>query len=670
VTGDNDPRSGEPQAGVAARRHRPEIDGLRGVAVLVVLLSHAGFGFAGGYVGVDVFFVLSGYLIAEIAWRELRANRFSVVGFWERRARRILPALVVVGAVTLAAGWLVSLPDQYAALGRSVAAQAVFGANVHFWSITDYFARAAEVQPWLHTWSLAVEEQFYVVAPLLLLLLFRMRSARGVPGPALLAAVIAASFAWSVHAVARAPLAAFYLLPARAWELLLGVALALATAPGALLRQLDAPSGSRRGLRETAALVGLALIVGCALAYDKSTPFPGLAALPPCLGTALVLWATADASTVVGTLLARSPLRFVGLVSYSLYLWHWPLLALARQDTLAPPPVATRTALLVLSLLLASASWRLVETPFRERRVLPSRRGFALWAVLALGATLASGAVVAWTGGVPQRFAPEVLRLLDARKDRAFLRSVPIADVRSGKVVRIGAGTSDAQPRLLVWGDSHAMAALPAFDALLDERGMAGVAVVYVSTAPLVGFVREANAAVGLGEHAPEWADAVIAYATEHRIADVVLIANWSGYRSVGGARSTEVEAALIATVERLAHAGIRPWVLLQIPAQKIDVPEALARAAADGRDLEPLLAKPASPPSNGIADGDPDLSGRIVAAGGRVLDPRPRFLDRSGAHYVASSGDVVLYADSHHLTASGARATLLPLLRDAFSGW
>ncbi|MBY0277393.1 acyltransferase [Candidatus Binatia bacterium] len=666
------------RAASEARGRRDAIDGLRGVAVLAVLLFHTGLGAPGGYVGVDVFFVLSGYLITRVAWTDLRAGRFSAGEFWERRARRILPALVVVGAVVLAIGGLVLLPDDYAALGRALAWQAVGGANVFFWSTTDYFAGAAERLAWLHTWSLAVEEQFYVVAPLLLVAVFRARAERSpvrarrryrgtifapAPGVLLVVGLLLASFATSVFAVARAPWFAFYLLPARAWELLLGVLVAV-VAPFAA--GSDRP-GRRLVGREAAALLGLVSLLVPVFAYAKTTPFPGLAALPPCLGTALILWTTADATTRVGTALSAAPLVAAGRISYSLYLWHWPLLVLARAQSFTPLTIATRSALLVVSCALAWLTWRFVETPFRERRVLATWRSFAGIAAGALVLTIAAGGVVSATGGLPQRFPPASLRALEAKSDRAFLRDVSVADVQAGNVVRIGAATSAAPPRLLVWGDSHAMAALPAFAALLAERGEAGVAVTHVSSAPVVGFVREAQPRFGLGAQAPRWAEAVLAFAHEQRIADVVLIANWNGYRGADGERAAELEAALLVTVERLVAAGSRPWVLLQIPRQSIDVPEAMARAAAHGDDPTPFLARPASPPSNGIADGDPQLAERIVAAGGRVLDPRPRFLDASGARYVVTSGDVVLYADTHHLTASGARAVLLPLLRDAF---
>jgi len=634
---------------------------MRAVAVLAVLLFHAELGAPGGYVGVDVFFVLSGFLVTELAVRERDAGRFSVVRFWERRARRILPALVVVTMVVLVAGWVLLLPADYAALGRSAAAVALLGANLHFWRSTDYFARAAEVLPLLHTWSLAVEEQFYVVVPLLLLLLLRLRAARRpAAAAALLGTLLLASFAWSVVAVAHAPAAAFYLLSSRAWELLLGVALALAPA------SLATWPASRRATRELASAVGLALVLVPVLTYRETTPFPGLAALPPSIGTALVLWSSGSAATIAGALLATRPLVLVGRISYSLYLWHWPLLAFARDDALAPLAPTTRAGLLAASFVLAVLSWRLVETPFRERRALAAPRAFGACAALALLATFAGGALIAGSDGLPARLPPEALRYLEAKGDRAFLRDVTLEDVRAGNVVRLGGEASGAAPRLLVWGDSHAMAALPAFDALLAERGESGVAVTHVATAPLLGFVLRGRSRFGLGADAPPWAEAVVAYVRERRIPDVVLVANWRGYGGAAGERADDLEAALLATVARLAQAGARPWVLLQLPWQEFDVPEALARAAARGDDLSSAWA-PATR-SSGSAVVAAGIADRVVAAGGRVLDPGPRFLDASGGRHVGVADGVVLYADTHHLTAQGARKTLLPLLRDTFA--
>ncbi|HYK43019.1 MAG TPA: acyltransferase, partial [Thermoanaerobaculia bacterium] len=311
--------------------YRPEIDGLRGVAVVLVVLFHAGFGCPGGYVGVDVFFVISGFLITSLIWKDLEGERFTFARFWERRARRIVPALVAVVAATLFAGWFLLLPADYERLGRSAASQAVFAANVHFWLTGGYFAPAAAEQPLLHTWSLALEEQFYWIVPVALFLVFGARRFERRRSSMILAAIgcgIVSSFTLSVWGVAHHPSAAFYLLPTRAWELLLGSLVAF-------LPMRSQPSQGR-AVRELAAIGGVALILLAAFGYRATTPFPGAAALAPCLGAALWIrsngreTSASPAPTLAGSVLSRPLPVFVGLASYSLYLWHWPFLAFAR----------------------------------------------------------------------------------------------------------------------------------------------------------------------------------------------------------------------------------------------------------------------------------------------------------------------------------------------------
>lgn len=472
-----------------------------------------------------------------------------------------------------------------------------------------------------------------------------------------LAGVLGASFVSSVVGVARFGTATFYLLPDRAWEFLLGSLVAL------LPMRERAP---RRALHDALGWIGLALVVLPALAYDASTPFPGLAALPPCLGAALFLWSNATTRNAAGKLLSLRPLVVVGLLSYSLFLWHWPLLAFGRAWSPSPLSLTQRAGLLAASLVLAALSWRIVEQPFRERRVASTSRAFATWTAAGLATILACGLLVGARDGFPRRFAAATLEPLQARADRAFLRDVSLDEVRRGELGRFGDDRPGAPTSLLVWGDSHAMAALPAFDALAKERGHAGEAAMHVATAPLLGFVRESRDRAGLRHEAPRHAAAVLDHLRERRIRDVVLVANWSGYRNdAGGPSAAKLADALVATVDAVVRSGARTWVLLQIPRHPFDVPSALAHARASHGDVSPACAIPDG--SNGITGSDdPDVLQRIHAAGGRVLDPRPGFLDPTGRHYVVSLDGAPLYADTHHLTTAGARLVLLPLLRRA----
>lgn len=336
--------------------YRPEIDGLRAVAVLPVILYHAGFsGFSGGFVGVDVFFVISGYLITSIIYSDLECGRFSFLRFWERRARRILPALFLVTGLSIPAAWVLLAPADMRDFAQSVGAIPVFAANILFWLESGYFDTAAELKPLLHTWSLAVEEQYYLIFPLLFLLLWRGGGHLLWAGFGVLALTSLVVSWWSAGNAASA---GYFLMPARAWELLAGVFAALLWRRGTLTMP--------PALSELLALAGLAMIGWSMTRFDHTTPFPGIAALLPVAGTVMViLWARE--TTRVGRLLSlRGPVA-IGLVSYSAYLWHQPLFAFARYTAPTDVPVSGFVALIGLTFALAWISWRFVEGPFRDK---------------------------------------------------------------------------------------------------------------------------------------------------------------------------------------------------------------------------------------------------------------------------------------------------------------
>jgi peptidoglycan/LPS O-acetylase OafA/YrhL len=324
-------------------RYRPEIDGLRAIAVMAVVLFHAGLGVTGGFIGVDVFFVISGFLITSLIFKDLEAGKFSFTNFWERRARRIIPASVAMVFAVLIAGWFLLLPSDYAALGKSAAMHAAFAANFYFWRSTNYFSGPADELPLLHTWSLAVEEQFYLFVPLLLAGLFRLPKLRSRRVLLLLFGIgFVISLALSIIAVPRMPAAAFYLLPTRAWELLAGSIIAI----------LPTVSLSRP-LRELLCWTGFALILIPCFLYTKQTPFPGLAALPPCLGTALFIWVSGSTASEIqnskfkiswplahSSSSASSPTRFTsgtGRSSHSAPIGRWNRCRSAIASPSSPP---------------------------------------------------------------------------------------------------------------------------------------------------------------------------------------------------------------------------------------------------------------------------------------------------------------------------------------------
>lgn len=347
--------------------YRREIDGLRALAVLPVILSHAGFGlFSGGFIGVDVFFVISGYLITTIILSELDQEEFSIVNFYERRARRILPALFLVMLVCIPAAWFWLLPSDLKDFSESLVAVSVFASNILFCRQSGYFDTAAELRPLLHTWSLAVEEQYYVVFPLFLTFFWKLgRRWLAVT----LGLVLVASLAFAQWAVYAKPITAFFLLPTRGWELLVGAF------AGFYLTRNNHKNFSR-GLSEFGGWLGVSSIIYSVFVFSKATPFPGLYALVPTLGTVLIiLFATQQ--TTVGKFLGNKVFVGIGLISYSAYLWHQPLFSFARHRSMSEPSYLVFLVLSLGSLLLAYGSWKFVETHFKRKDLFS--RNFILW---------------------------------------------------------------------------------------------------------------------------------------------------------------------------------------------------------------------------------------------------------------------------------------------------
>jgi peptidoglycan/LPS O-acetylase OafA/YrhL len=434
-------------------RHRAEIDGLRAVAVIPVILFHAGFApFGGGFVGVDVFFVISGYLITTILVADLEGGQFSLARFYERRARRILPALFVVMLACLPLAWLWMLPGQMRDLGESAAAVSLFVSNILFHARVDYFAPAADLEPLLHTWSLAVEEQFYLLFPIILAVIWRSGPLRVV---LCLVLVGLASFGlslWAHLGYGGSPAAAFYLAPMRAWELMAGALCALAMRRGR-------PVG-----REAPAIAGLVLIIASVLWFDVDSPLHTFAPLLAVVGTcAVILWASSETAT--GRVLSFRPVVGIGLISYSAYLWHQPLFAFARLRSLHDPAPILMGGLALSSLALGYASWRIVERPFRRKSqpLLPRRMQVFGAAVVVAAGFVCFGLLTVVTGGLPARTAPNGVTFAALDLDRQIRANRGLSDIcGDGFTLSPDCRTGDA-PDLLLWGDSYAMHLAQAF---------------------------------------------------------------------------------------------------------------------------------------------------------------------------------------------------------------
>ena len=359
------PAVGEP--GVSERlAYRPEIDGMRAIAVAAVVLYHAGAaGFRGGFVGVDIFFVISGFLITSLIRKHVEAEDFSFTEFYERRVRRILPAFIVMLAFCCLVAPFVLLPEDLRQFFDSVLGSILFVSNMLFAREYDYFGQAPIYNPLLHVWSLSVEEQFYIALPVLLVVVHRLRRWSAT---IVVSALAIASFVLSIWMVRHRPEVAFYVAPTRAWELLLGSLLALGAFPR--LRH--------QHVRTFVAATGLALIVGSIALLSEYHSFPGANALYPCLGAALIIHAETGSTSPVGRLLQLSPLRALGLVSYSLYLWHWPLLVFAKYYIIRELHWLETVGIVAASVVAAGLSWHFIEKPFRAAgAVLPQARLFA-----------------------------------------------------------------------------------------------------------------------------------------------------------------------------------------------------------------------------------------------------------------------------------------------------
>ncbi|WP_347268292.1 acyltransferase family protein [Paracoccus sp. (in: a-proteobacteria)] len=578
--------------------YRPDIDGLRAVAVGLVVLFHAGVpGLAGGFIGVDVFFVISGYLITSILLREGRDGSHSLARFYERRIRRIFPALAVVLLATTAAGIHVLTPPQLADYGRSMLATMLFVSNFYLGMTSNYFAPDAETQPLLHTWSLAVEEQFYIFFPIFIITLLRRWPGR--VGPVVWA-VAALSFAACVVLTGIRPTMAFYLAPTRAWELLAGSLLAI-HAPRAL------PQG-RAWIAQALGIAGLALVVGAGFAFSTATPFPGWQAGLPVAGSVALILAGSLGGGVATRLLASAPMRGLGLISYSLYLWHWPVIVLLRLWTIDPPTPLQMSLAVIGSVLLSILSWRFVEQPARHAG---RRRGWlrhpVLWAGAAcILAVSALSGVLVQSRGLPGRFSEaERLLLVEEVKDG----STPCegnGDWR--EIARCHIGAPGAPESFLVWGDSHGLALLPGFDAAMASLGRGGQYVGIPGCVTLLGLSRANDPFPGLcfplGDHVLSILD------SNPGIRTVYLVSRWSVYaqgvrfqHAPTARQSLVIDAqspapsleenprafrrALARTLAEFSRRGLKVVVVNQVPDVGYHVSIAMVMTARTHRDLD-----------------------------------------------------------------------------------
>jgi len=628
--------------GSGTLRYRPELDGLRAVAVISVALCHLGMpAFSGGYVGVDVFFVLSGFLISQIIENDLREGKFSIANFYERRIRRIVPALVVVSASCTAIALVVLMPDELKLYAGSLLAAALSVSNVWFASLTSYFDPAAATQPLLHTWSLGVEEQFYVVFPVLLSLAYR-RGTRLVS--AVVWGLLFASFAMSAALTPDYPRSSYFLIHTRAWELLLGSVVALRLVPPA----------TRQWQREAASAVGLLAVVAAVLMFSDKTPFPGYAALLPCLGTALVIWA--GGTPVFARSLTIPPMVFIGLISYSLYLWHWPLIVFAKLLLVQPFTLLQQSLLMAAAVALSVLTWRYVETPFRRRRTDTARPMVFAAGGLSLAALGVLAAVLMSMQGWPQRFHGDILAIAAASKDASPKRAECHFDgTLAGdfdKSCVLGAAVA---PTAIVYGDSHGAELSIALGALAQTRNESIRELTASGCPPALDFTYP-----GKGE-CPGYNAKTLAQLVALAPTTIIVATNAVAWTHE---YSAEFRRGLDLVLRALAASGHRVILFGQVPPHpnELPVPATLARRAMLGTDPEQYTF---APDMAALQSLDVALEKIATRAGATYVSLLPA-LCRQNACRAAIDGQV-LYFDDNHLTVAGekliAARLLAPLL-------
>ena len=671
--------------------YRPDIDGLRAVAVVPVVLYHAGIGFPGGFTGVDIFFVISGYLITLGLLKDNRRGSFSLLSFYERRIRRIMPALTVVALCSFVFGLFVLLPSETVKLGGSLISAALFVSNIFFWDQQDYFADSNIANPLLHTWSLAVEEQFYIFWPVVIWLVFRFGINRWLILLTWLASLVSLIMAeWLVDISARS---AFYLFPPRAWELLLGALLAMDAVPRVRSAKLA----------NFLSLVAIGLIGYSLFFLSDSSRFPGISAIPACLGSAMLIHLGRDSLPWVNRLLTLQPVVWIGLISYSLYLWHWPIQSFAYIYLGEAPGLWLGGALAVLSVFCAYLSWRYVELPFRSKAVrrtaasetpadMAKPAGFSSNAIFAYGlgsivAIALAGLSGVLTSGFPNRVNSQVLAIDSHQRQKVSVsKGCVIEDaIPSDFDEACLGGGSVAQSPVVLWGDSFARHHLPTLQDRYREAGIDPLMLAATGCMPLAGTVQTFG--VGrIDKRCGDFNAAVLdTLARDDGFEVVILAGRWSNLAELGNARLhtapsaryilddadeertlgnslRAMEEALERTLAVLDNRGLRTVILKEPPRYRQNVRSCYARSMWYDEDASAACTSTLAEqrefraPIDAIFDRLQDRFPDLV-----VYDPVPALCsaqDGSGRCTGYVDG-VLLTEDVDHLSKAGSRLAL-----------
>jgi peptidoglycan/LPS O-acetylase OafA/YrhL len=610
-------------------KHRADIDGLRAVAVLPVVLFHYGAViFRGGFTGVDIFFTISGFVIASSIRSDIYDGSFSVANFYFKRIRRILPAFVAVMIATTIAATVLLLPSDLIDYGRSLASSSTFLSNVYFWKTSGYFAAAAQTKPLLHTWSLSVEEQYYLFAPIGFWMIYRWGRARWL---LFLTPIAILSFASGVAAVFVAPTAGFFLIPTRMWELLLGAIAAL----------VGRPMVQHRSRCELMSGIGFGLVLLGLFSLQDGDPFPGWNALLPCLGTALIIQAGTGAETrsalpFFNRVLSSWPFVSIGLISYSLYLVHWPVAALVKYEALSSPTAPEMVFMVAASLVMAWICWRFVEQPFRSIPFNARGMAFAAAITVIAGGVL-TGVSAGWLGGLPQRFPDftenQISGVEDWGGDHCFNQNPHHPTPWDSRLCTRIHGKNG---RILLWGDSFAAHYLPGILRDADRIDADVLQYTFAGCPPILSYFSYAR--IGCTDFNKRALDVI---RSEH-IDTVVIAARWTDV-------PLHTLKTLGETVAALRLLGVRVYVIGQSPQFLADVQHIdyisrnyrLSTGATWKISFNPAI--------NGL------IAGQAVDA--TMIDPLSFLCEHDNCRY--RDGRVFLYADFGHYSREGSIAAV-----------
>ena len=652
-------------------KYRADIDGLRAIAVLAVIFFHADIpGFSGGFVGVDVFFVISGFLITSIILEEIQSGTFSVARFYERRIRRIFPALFPVIFFTLAVSIFIFDYKAFKKFGESITGTTLFSSNILFWRESGYFDSPSLHKPLLHTWSLAVEEQFYIFFPLLLVGINRFFKRKYLPWIVSIGIISLFASFWGVY---NQPSAAFYLVPTRAWELLAGSILTL--------RVISPPQSNF--IRSLLAIVGLSLIFYSVFFYTKLTVFPGHNAIAPVLGSALIIHSGIEGSSSIGKLLGLKPLVFTGLISYSLYLWHWPLIVFAKYMLFRELTVLEVSVIIFATFIISVLSLKYIEKPFRgSQPIIPERKKlFAISAILMLIASL-TGLMIYLQNGMPYRSEANA-SIMKFDNEQEWKRNIEIEENKNKEITEGKAppviGAKNTAQCFILWGDSHARVLSTVISEKAKQYKLSGFLATNSGAPPILSVDRNNHHFNG-----SDFNEGVISFIKAHpEIKTVILSSMWAAYANRDNmqddpltwkpkqsdnihneSNSFLLRGGIIRTVNTLHGLGRKVVIINDVPQIGGDALRLYCVNSLTGESYDELLPTISTyrKSNQAVYALFQELAKRPDVT---LISPESMLFDLKG-RAILTNNNKLLYRDDNHLSHYGTMF-ISPLFNDAF---